>query len=159
MGGGGVARGYLNQPELTASRFVQDPFTQEPGARLYRTGDLGRYLPDGTVEFLGRIDHQVKIRGYRIELGEIETVLAQHPAVREAVVLAREDSPGEKRLAAYVVPSNGAVSLPELREHLKQRLPEYMVPSAVVSLKGMPLTVNGKVDRQALPPAEQLAGR
>src|SRR5207302_8014395 len=113
--------------------------------------------PEGAIEFLGRVDHQVKIRGYRIELGEIESVLSQHPAVREAVVLAREDSPGEKRLAAYVVPSNGAVSLPELREHLKQRLPEYMVPSAVVSLKGMPLTVNGKVDRNALPPPEELA--
>jgi len=137
---------------LTAEAFIPNPFGDEPGARLYRTGDLVRYLPDGRIEFLGRIDHQVKIRGFRIELGEIEAVLGQHPGVRETVVLAREDEPGEKRLVAYVVPNDGQEpTVSELRRFLKEKLPEYMVPSAFVTLEALPLTPNGKVDRQALP--------
>ena len=134
IGGAGVARGYLNRPELTAEKFLSDPFSDEPGARMYRTGDLGRYLPDGNIEFLGRNDSQVKIRGFRIELGEIEARLAEHPAVHEAVVLAREDAPGDKRLVAYYTAA-GEQEEPEaedLRQHLAQRLPDYMVPAAYV---------------------------
>lgn len=148
IGGVGLARGYLNRPDLTAVKFVPDPFRAEPGARMYKTGDLARYRPDGNIEFLGRADHQVKIRGFRIELGEIEAVLGQHPAVREAVVLAREDAPGEKRLVAYVVAESTA---DELRRSLKDKLPEYMVPAVVVLLEALPVTPNGKVDRRALP--------
>ena len=148
IGGVGLARGYLNRPDLTAEKFVPDPFRAEPGARMYKTGDLARYRPDGNIEFLGRADHQVKIRGFRIELGEIEAVLGQHPAVREAVVLAREDAPGEKRLVAYLVADCTA---DELRRFLKDKLPEYMVPAAVVLLKALPVAPNGKVDRRALP--------
>ncbi|HEU0052543.1 MAG TPA: amino acid adenylation domain-containing protein, partial [Longimicrobium sp.] len=148
VGGAGVARGYLNRPELTAERFVDDPFA--PG-RLYRTGDRVRWREDGTLEYLGRLDEQVKIRGFRIELGEIEVRLAEHPEVREAVVLAREDVPGDRRLVAYVV---GAVEADALRAHLRQGLPEYMLPSAFVALDRLPLTANGKVDRKALPAPE-----
>ncbi|MDE3105744.1 MAG: amino acid adenylation domain-containing protein, partial [Acidobacteriota bacterium] len=152
IGGDGVARCYLNQPELTAEKFIPDTFRGRPDARVYRTGDLGRYLPDGRIEFAGRIDHQVKVRGYRIELGEIETVLSQLEAVREAVVMAREDEDGDKRLVAYVVFHAGAsLSVPEMRTWVKQNLPEYMVPAAVVVLERMPLSPNGKVDRKALP--------
>ena len=152
IGGDGVAKGYLNQPELTAEKFIPDTFARDPKALLYRTGDLGRYLPDGRVEFAGRIDHQVKIRGFRIELGEIETVLTQMPSVRECVVLAREDEAGDKRLVAYVVTEAGAIAeTREMREWVKQRLPEYMVPTAFVVLERMPLSPNGKVDRKALP--------
>ena len=160
IGGAGVARGYLNRPELTAEKFIPDPFRAEPGARMYKTGDLARYRPDGNIEFLGRADHQVKIRGFRIELGEIEAVLGQHPAVREAVVLAREDPAGspsaslltEKRLVAYVVAEREPLpTATDLRSFLKNKLPEYMVPAVLVLLKALPLMPNGKIDRRALP--------
>ncbi|WKB55581.1 non-ribosomal peptide synthetase [Eleftheria terrae] len=153
IGGVQVARGYLNRPELTRERFVADPFAGEPGARMYKTGDLGRWLPDGTVEYLGRSDHQVKIRGLRIELGEIEAQLARQPGVRESVVLAREDVPGEVRLVAYLVARSEAEKpqAQALREALSKALPEYMVPAAYVVLEALPLTPNGKVDRRALP--------
>ncbi|MGZ4164918.1 MAG: non-ribosomal peptide synthetase, partial [Tumebacillaceae bacterium] len=151
IGGAGVARGYLNLPELTAERFVAHPFTDKQDERLYRTGDLARYLANGDLEYLGRIDHQVKLRGFRIELGEIEAVLAQHPAVREAVVVVREDVPGDQRLVAYVVAKDEALASTELRGYVANHLPEYMVPSAYMLLETIPLTANGKVDRKALP--------
>src|SRR5581483_4078832 len=152
IGGDGLARGYQNRPDLTQDKFVPDPFRSEPGARVYKTGDLARYLPDGTISFLGRIDHQVKIRGYRIELGEIETVLASHSSVQHCVVVAREDKPGEKRLVAYMVaaPDQRPIGR-ELREFLQRQLPDYMVPAAFVVVDTMPLTPNGKVDRKLLP--------
>ncbi|HEX6904704.1 MAG TPA: amino acid adenylation domain-containing protein [Thermoanaerobaculia bacterium] len=152
IGGGCLAFGYAGQPALTAERFIPDPFADEPGARMYATGDRARFRPDGTMEFLGRVDHQVKVRGYRIELGEIEAALARHPGVREAVALAREDVPGEKRLVAYVVPSGRpAPETEELREALSRTLPEYMVPWTYVFLDALPVTANGKLDRRALP--------
>jgi acyl carrier protein len=151
IGGAGLARGYLNRGDLTAERFVSDPFAGAPGARMYRTGDLARWLPDGTVEFLGRLDHQVKVRGYRIELGEIEARLVEHEALREAVVMAREEAAGDKRLVAYYISVGGVVEVEELRQYLLARLPEYMVPAAYVQLDQMPLTANGKLDRKALP--------
>jgi acyl carrier protein len=142
---------------LTAEKFIPHPFSAEPGARLYQTGDLARYRPDGQLEFLGRLDHQVKIRGFRIELGEIEAALGQHPAVRETVVLAREDVPGQKRLVAYVVPKGETPDsqVADLRYFLQTKLPDYMVPSAFVWLKTLPLTSNGKIDRRALPAPAQ----
>ena len=156
VGGAGVARGYLNGPELTAERFLPNPFSAEPGARLYKTGDLARYFPNGNIEFRGRSDHQVKIRGFRIELGEIESVLGQHQAIRESVVVAREDVPGNKSLVAYLVTAEEpAVSPSEVRSFLKEKLPDYMVPSAFVLLEALPLTPNGKVDRRALPDPDQ----
>lgn len=152
VGGAGLARGYLNRPELTNERFIPNPFSDRPDARLYKSGDLARYMPNGDIEYLGRIDHQVKIRGFRIELGEIETVLGQYPTVREVVVLAREDKPDNKRLVAYVVPSpEQAPTANELRRFLKEQLPDYMVPSVFMMLNTLPLTHNGKVDRRALP--------
>jgi amino acid adenylation domain-containing protein/non-ribosomal peptide synthase protein (TIGR01720 family) len=155
-GGDGVARGYLARPALTAERFVPDPWGR--GGRLYRTGDLVRWRPDGVLEFLGRRDGQVKVRGHRVELGEIETALAGHPAVREAVVVLREDRPGDRRLAAYVTAVSGAAADPaELRSHLAARLPEPFVPAAFMILDRLPLTPNGKVDRRALPPPEDVA--
>ena len=152
MAGDGLARGYLNRPELSAEKFVPNPFGTVPGARMYRTGDLARYLPDGQIEYLGRVDHQVKIRGFRIELGEIETVLSGQPNVRDAVVTAREDMPGDKRLVAYITTHDGqSVPITELRHALAKELPEYMLPGAFVQLQQLPLTPNGKLDRQALP--------
>ncbi|MCP4664527.1 MAG: amino acid adenylation domain-containing protein, partial [bacterium] len=152
LGGTGTARGYLNRPQLTAARFVPDPFSEgAPGARLYRTGDLVRSRPDGDLEFLGRIDHQVKIRGFRIEPGEIEAVLGRHPAIREAVVVGREDRPGERRLVAYVVTGpDRTPSVPELLRHLGEALPAHMMPAAFVALEALPRLPNGKVDRAAL---------
>ncbi len=155
VGGAGLARGYLNRAELTAERFVPDHLTGEPGSRLYKTGDLVRFLRDGDIEYLGRIDQQVKIRGFRIELGEIESVLRQHPAVREVTVIAREDVPGTKQLVAYLVTSLPAPGINALRDHLKVKLPDYMVPAAFVFLERLPLTNNGKIDRKALPVPEQ----
>jgi len=156
VGGVGLARGYLNRPRLTAERFVPDPFSRMPGARLYKTGDLARFVATGEIEFAGRVDQQVKVRGFRIELGEIETVLGQHPGVREAVVVAREDAPGGKRLIAYVVASEESPpTTSELRDYLKRTVPEYMVPSSFVVLESLPLMATGKVDRNALPVPEQ----
>jgi amino acid adenylation domain-containing protein len=153
IGGDGLARGYLNHPDLSAQKFIPHPLSNKPGVRLYKTGDVARYLPDGNIQFLGRLDDQVKIRGFRIELGEIEAVLGQHPSVDETVVMVREDVPGNKRLVAYVVINASPVpSMQELLHHfLKQQLPEYMVPSALVLLETLPLTPNGKIDRRALP--------
>ena len=153
LGGAGVARGYWRRPELTAARFVNDPFGASPGGRLYRTGDLGRWREDGTLEFLGRNDDQVKIRGYRVELGEIEAILARHEAVREVVVVVREDVPGERALIAYVVPVEvgAGPSVADLRTYVKGALPQHMIPSAFVTLASLPLTPNGKLDRRALP--------
>ncbi|AIA70439.1 hypothetical protein EV46_07535 [Pectobacterium atrosepticum] len=158
IGGVGVARGYLNRPDLTAERFIPDPFSNQPGARLYKTGDLARWLPDGSLEYLGRNDFQVKLRGFRIELGEIEARLMQCPGVQEAVVVAREDSPGDTRLVAYLCPQPGVTPDPaDLRQQLGQHLAEYMVPGAFVTLDAFPLTPNGKLDRKALPAPDQTA--
>jgi amino acid adenylation domain-containing protein len=148
--GAGLARGYLNRPELTAVKFLPDPFSDMSNARMYRTGDLGRWLPDGSIEYLGRIDEQVKIRGYRIELGEIETVLQKSELVSKSVVIANQDKEGNKRLVAYVVPKNN-FSKEKAMAYLKVSLPEYMVPALWVELGEIPLTANGKIDRKALP--------
>lgn len=155
IGGLGLARGYLNHPELTAEKFIPYPGNDKPGERLYKTGDLGRFRPSGVLEFLGRIDDQVKLRGFRIELGEIEAVLRQHPGVRETVVVVREDVASDRRLVAYVVPQEATLTNTDLREFLQPRLPDYMLPSAFVMLNSLPLTSNGKVDRQALPAPDQ----
>jgi amino acid adenylation domain-containing protein len=152
--GVGVGRGYLGLPARTASVFVPDPFSTEPGARMYRSGDRARYLPDGRIEFLGRMDHQVKVRGHRIELGEIEAALSQVAGVSEAVVIVREDTPGDARLVAYVVWEDVEMGSAEVREQLRRRLPDYMVPAVFVTLERMPLSPNGKVDRKALPVPE-----
>jgi amino acid adenylation domain-containing protein len=157
VGGAGVTRGYLNRPELTAERFIANPLATQTSATLYRTGDLARYLPNGDIEYLGRIDNQVKIRGFRIELGEIEAAIAQHAQVQTAVVIVREDEPGDVRLVAYLVPTTAtAIDIAALRASLKQQLPDYMVPAAFVSLAAIPLTPNGKTDRKALPAPVQI---
>ncbi|OLE49545.1 MAG: hypothetical protein AUI36_20375 [Cyanobacteria bacterium 13_1_40CM_2_61_4] len=155
IGGDGLARGYLHRPELTAEKFIRHPFGSGPEARLYRTGDRARWRADGNIELLGRLDHQVKIRGFRIELGEIESVLQQAPGVREAVVVVRQDAPGDPRLVAYLTTyRQTTVSINELRSFLREGLPDYMVPAAFVTLDALPLTPNGKVDRRALPAPE-----
>ena len=151
IGGAGVSQGYWQRDQLTQERFISNPFSQDPNARLYKSGDLARYLNDGSLEYIGRIDNQVKVRGFRIELGEIEAVLVQHPKVREAVVIARDIRPGEKHLVAYVVPPQEPPASNELRRFLKEQLPDYMAPSTFVVLDALPLTPNGKVDRRALP--------
>ena len=163
LGGTGLARGYLRQPDLTSDRFLPDPFSSQPGQRLYRTGDLVRYLPDGALAFIGRRDGQIKLRGYRIELGEIEAVLREHPGVREAVVLLREVAPRDKRLLAYIVPQAKSLLENEVRTYLERRLPYYMLPSALILLEHFPLSPNGKMDRDALPlpaalPAQEQIG-
>jgi amino acid adenylation domain-containing protein len=155
IGGDGLARGYLDGADLTAEKFIPNPFSATAGARLYKTGDLARYLSDGMIKFIGRTDHQVKLRGFRIELGEVEAVLKRGPDVQDGVVVVREDTPGDKRLVAYVVLARGRESsLSELRDFLKEKLPEYMIPSAIVRLNDLPLTRHGKVDRQSLPAPE-----
>jgi amino acid adenylation domain-containing protein/non-ribosomal peptide synthase protein (TIGR01720 family) len=150
VGGAGVARGYLGRPQLTDERFIADPFSHQADAKLYRTGDLARWHANGDLEYLGRVDHQVKIRGFRIELGEIEAVLSRHPAVRNSAVMAREDIPGDKRLVAYIA-TDEDIAVAELRDSLSAVLPDYMLPSAFVRLNALPLTANGKIDRNALP--------
>jgi amino acid adenylation domain-containing protein len=156
IGGVGLARGYHNRPELTAEKFIRDPFSKEGDARLYKTGDLSRFLPDGNVEYLGRMDNQIKIRGFRVELGEIESALRKHPAVLDTVVVAREDSPGEKRIVAYYVQRDGGTCQPrELRDLLVQSLPDYMIPAAFMKLPAIPLSANGKVERRALPKPDE----
>jgi amino acid adenylation domain-containing protein len=154
LGGRSVGRGYLGRPDLTAERFLPDPWSARPGERLYRTGDLARWLPSGVLECLGRVDHQVKLRGFRVELGEIEALLRQHPDVREAVAVVREDTPGDRRLVAYLVPHGDPPDATELRQFVKDQLPDFMAPTAYVCLDALPVGTSGKVDRKALPPPE-----
>ncbi len=157
IGGAGLARGYWNRPELTAEKFIPNPFANQPNQHLYKTGDLVRYLPDGNIEYLSRIDHQVKIRGFRIEVGEIEAVLNQHPDVQTNIIVVREDEPNLKRLVAYIVPnSDTEITTTDLQSYLKEKVAGYMIPSAFVILDKLPLTPNGKVDRQALPQPSNL---
>ncbi|MEW6735979.1 MAG: amino acid adenylation domain-containing protein, partial [Acidobacteriota bacterium] len=160
IGGVGLARGYLNRADLTAEKFLPNPYSGEAGARLYRTGDLARYRADGNIEFIGRIDNQIKVRGFRIELGEVEAALSECAEVREAVVIVREDVPGDRRLVAYLVSIDGkAIATTLVREQLKHKLPEYMIPSAYVMMEKLPLTANGKLDRKTLPMPENLSSQ
>jgi aminoglycoside N3'-acetyltransferase/acyl carrier protein len=157
IGGDGLARGYLNRPELTAERFIPNPFNDMMGSRLYKTGDLAKYSPDGNIEVLGRLDFQVKVRGFRIELGDIESALEQHPAVRQAVVTAREDIPGDKQLVAYIVANDQqTIAVNTLRSFLNKKLPSYMVPTFFETINALPLTPNGKIDRRALPEPDRI---
>jgi amino acid adenylation domain-containing protein/thioester reductase-like protein len=155
IGGDGLARGYLNRVEMTEQRFVPDPFSSKPNARLYKTGDLARIMPDGSIQFIGRVDNQVKIRGHRIELGDIEATICQYPEIQEAAVITREDNVGEKQLVAYLVAANSQNLYSNLRAYLKEKLPEYMVPAIFMMMDKFPLTPNGKVDRRALPAPSQ----
>lgn len=158
IGGDAVSLGYWNRPDITSERFVPDRFSNKPGARLYRTGDLGRYLADGNIEYLGRRDYQVKIRGVRVELGEVEAILRSHAAVNQCVVIAREDESGDKRLVAYFEPVQGLqFTIAEIRAHLKKQLPEHMIPAAIVPMDSLPLNLNGKIDRRALPNTEEIS--
>jgi acyl carrier protein len=158
IGGVGVARGYLNRPQLSGEHFMTDPFCGTPGAVMYRSGDFARWRSDGQIDFIGRLDHQVKLRGFRIELGEIEARIARHPDIRQVVVLAREDIPGDRRLAAYVVAANPPADLvDQLRKLLRADVPEHMVPAHFVLLDALPVTPNGKVDRRRLPVPERSA--
>ena len=151
IGGLSLARGYVGDPQHTSEKFIPNPFSREKGARLYKTGDLARYLPDGNIQFLGRVDHQVKIRGYRIELGEIEAVLSRHQGIKDVVVSVSEETSGDKRLVAYVIPKEGKTPQNnELNEFLKKNLPEYMIPSFFVMMDAFPLTPSGKVSRRGL---------
>ena len=160
IAGTAVSRGYLNRPQLTAERFIPNPFTQEPDSKLYRSGDLGRYLPDGTIEFIGRVDNQIKIRGFRIEPGEIESTLKQHPGVKEAVILAPKSGSNETRLAAFIVSSSmPKLTQDELQNFLRTKLPPYMLPTAYTFLEALPLTPHGKVDYRALPALDSVFAR
>jgi len=157
IAGAGLARGYHNKPGLTASAFIPDPFSTTPGQRMYRSGDLARYRRDGVIEYLGRTDHQIKLRGYRIELGEIETTLTEHTEINNALVIAREDRPGDMRLVAYIIPTGNKLAVAGIRSRLRRKLPEYMIPAAFVSLDKYPLSANGKIDRRALPAPESIS--
>jgi acyl carrier protein len=154
IGGAGVVRGYHGQPDLTGERFLADPLSPDAGGRMYRTGDLVRWRPDGRIEFLGRLDDQIKLRGHRVELGEIESALRRHDSVQDAVVVVREDVPGDQRLVAYVVAHDGPGDLDALQGHLRANLPSYMVPSAFVTIESLPVAPTGKIDRKALPPPD-----
>ncbi len=158
IGGVSPARGYLNRPGSSAARFIADPFNQAPGARMYKSGDMARFLPDGNIQFLGRMDHQVKIRGFRVEPGEVEAAIARHPAIRQVTVTARGKSAGGNHLVAYVVPHKGrTISARKIRSFLKPKLPDFMIPGFFVPIGTMPLTPSGKVNRRALPPPETLS--
>jgi acyl carrier protein len=151
IGGLVLSREYLNRPELTAERFIPDPFSNQGGARLYNSGDIAKFLPNGAIEYLGRADHQVKIRGFRVEPGEVESVLEQHEAIKEAVVTASENASGDKQLIAYLVRDSENYSVSQLLQFMRQRLPDYMIPSAFMEMDSLPLSPNGKVDRRRLP--------
>jgi acyl carrier protein len=154
---GSLARGYLGHPDLTAEKFLPNPLEQEPGARLYKTGDVGRYLTDGSIEFIGRVDHQVKVRGVRVEPAEIERVIRQHPAVLEAILVAQQNKPEHVRLIAYIVPDTASTpSVRDLRRYLMEHLPEYLIPAGFVFLEALPLNHHGKIDRAALPMPDHL---
>jgi acyl-CoA synthetase (AMP-forming)/AMP-acid ligase II/acyl carrier protein len=156
IGGDCLARGYLNQPELTAEKFIADPFSSEPARKLYKTGDLVRYLPGGEIVFMGRLDNQVKLRGFRIELGEIENAIRQYHGIQQVFIMVRDDRPGDKRLVAYIIPASGTIlEVDKLRSFLREKIPAHLIPSAFVMIDTFPLTVNGKIDWKALPAPDQ----